>query len=65
MKSDYTLDKEEFEEEYDYYSNFITTNISTLKELDSQIEVEIDIRNGKINLFLDEDSLELLINKSD
>lgn len=63
LKSNYTPDKEEFED--DYYSNFVTTNIATLKEIDSQIEVEVDIRNGKINFFLDDDSLEELINKSE
>ncbi|WP_436962371.1 SAP domain-containing protein [Staphylococcus shinii] len=64
LKSDYIIDKEEFEEE-DYYSNFITTNISTLKDMDSQIEVEIDIRTGKINFFLDDDSIEGLIDTSE
>lgn len=44
--------------------NFITTNISTLKNVDSQIEVEIDIRSSKINFILDNDSLEKLINIS-
>lgn len=61
LKSDYALDKDEFEDEYDYESNFITTNISTLKDIDSQIEVEIDIRSGKINFILDDDSLEKII----
>lgn len=60
LKNGYTIDKEKFEDEDDYYSNFITTNIATLKELDSQIEVEVDIRNGKINFFLDDDSIETL-----
>lgn len=65
LKKGYTIDKEEFEDEDDYYSNFVTTNIATLKEIDSQIEVEVDIRNGKINFFLENDSLETLINKSE
>ncbi|MCE5003457.1 SAP domain-containing protein [Staphylococcus pseudoxylosus] len=65
LKNDYTIDKEEFEDEDDYYSNFVTTNIATLKELDSQIEVEVDIRNGKINFFLDDDSLETLIKRNE
>ncbi|RIN27739.1 SAP domain-containing protein [Staphylococcus succinus] len=64
LKNGYTLNKDEFEDEYDYYSNFITTNISTLKDMDSQLEVEIDIRNGKINFFLDDDSLGELIKVS-
>lgn len=65
LKSGYTIDKDEFENEYDYYSNFITTNISTLKDMDSRIEVEIDLRNGKLNFFLDDDSLEELVNKGE
>lgn len=65
LKNGYTIDKEKFEDEDDYYSNFITTNIGTLKELDSQIEVEVDIRNGKINFFLEDDSLEALIKKNE
>lgn len=65
LKNGYTIDKEEFENEDDYYSNFVTTNIATLKELDTQIEVEVDIRNGKINFFLEDDSLEILIKKSE
>lgn len=65
LKNGYTIDKEEFEDEDDYYSNFVTTNIGTLKELDSQIEIEVDIRNGKINFFLDDDSLEKLIKISE
>ncbi|GEQ06568.1 DNA-binding protein [Staphylococcus gallinarum] len=63
LKNGYTIDKEEFED--DYYSNFVTTNIATLKELDSQIKVEVDIRNGNINFFLDDDRLETLINRSE
>lgn len=63
LKNGYTIDKEEFED--DYYSNFVTTNIATLKELDSQIKVEVDIRNGNVNFFLDDDRLETLINRSE
>lgn len=65
LKNGYTIDKEEFEDEDDYYSNFVTTNIATLKELDAEIEVEVDIRNGKINFFLDDDSLEKLMKISE
>lgn len=65
LKNGYTIDKEKFDDEDDYYSNFITTNIATLKELDSQIEIEVDIRNGKLNFFIDDNSLESLIEKED
>lgn len=65
LTSNYALDKEEFEEEYDYRSNFITTDISSLKDMNPEIEVEIDISNGKINFFLDDDSLDTLIKKSE
>lgn len=65
LKSDYTLDKEEFEEIYDYNSSVITMDIKELVELKSQIEVEINIESGRINFFLDDDSLEELINEQE
>lgn len=40
LKNGYTIDMEEFIDEDDYCSDFITTNIATLKELESQIKVE-------------------------
>ena len=40
LKNGYTIDMEEFIDENDYCSDSITTNIATLKELESQIEVE-------------------------
>lgn len=65
LNSDYTIDKEEFKEVYDYNSNIITMDIKELVELKSQIEVEINIESGRINLFLDDDSLEELINEQE
>ncbi|MGJ7589118.1 SAP domain-containing protein [Staphylococcus shinii] len=64
LKSDYALDKEEFEDEYEYYyeSNIITTHIETLSELKSNIVVEVDTRSGKINFALDDAGIDKLTN---
>lgn len=37
-------------------------NIATLKELDSQIEVKVDIRSGKIHITLDDAGIDKLTN---
>lgn len=50
------------EDEYDYESNFISTNIENLIALKSNIEVKVDIRSGKIHFALDDADTDKLTN---
>jgi len=63
LKTNHTISKEEFEETYNNNSHIITTDIESLIEMKSQIEVDINIESGKMNFYLDNDSLEKLINE--
>ena len=65
FKTDYAVNKEEFEETYDNYSHVITTDIETLVAMKSQVGVDINIQSGKMNFYLDNESLEKLINESE
>ncbi|MGW7911594.1 hypothetical protein [Staphylococcus xylosus] len=65
LKTNHTISKEEFEETYDNYSHVITTDIESLVEMKSQVEVDINVQSGKMNFYLDNESLEKLINESE
>lgn len=65
FKTDYAINKEEFEETYDNYSHVIITDIESLVEMKSQVEVDINVQSGKMNFYLDNESLEKLINESE
>lgn len=57
LKEGYVLDEKEFEDDWDYSSYFITTDLATLKDLKSNILVQVDKRSGKIDFLLENDSL--------